>query len=113
MPKNDPDQPPKHALPLRDALEQAMDWWDAWESRRLARDDDVLETARERYRQAGCPPTAVVVTGRHPHPRAQLLWKQEAPVRDADLCRAQNAALARALRPWRARTMPRPRRSRR
>ena len=30
-------------------------------------DDDVLKAARERYRQAGCPPTAVVVTGRQPH----------------------------------------------
>ena len=60
-------------------------------------DDDVLDNARERYRQAGCPPTAVVVTGRQPHTRAQLLWRLETPERDAELCRQQNLALADAL----------------
>ena len=60
-------------------------------------DDDVLKAARERYRQAGCPPTAVVVTGRQPHTRAQMLWRLEIPERDADLCRRQNLALAEAL----------------
>jgi hypothetical protein len=60
-------------------------------------DDDVLGIARERYRQAGCPPTAVVVTGRQPHTRAQLLWRLEIPERDAELCRRQNLALADAL----------------
>lgn len=60
-------------------------------------DDDVLDAARERYRQAACPPTAVVVTGRHPHTRAQILWRLEVPERDADLCRRQNLALADAL----------------
>jgi len=30
-------------------------------------DDDVLATARVNYHHRGCPPTAVVVTGRHPH----------------------------------------------
>lgn len=56
-----------------------------------------LETARERYRQAGCPPTAAIITGRHPFIRGQLYWRLEVPERDADLCRRQNAALARAL----------------
>lgn len=60
-------------------------------------DDDVLKAARERYREAGCPPTAVVVTGRQPHTRAQMLWRLETPERDADLCRRQNLALAEAL----------------
>ena len=60
-------------------------------------DDDVLAAAREQYRQAGCPPTAVVVTGRQPHTRAQMLWRLETPERDADLCRRQNLALAEAL----------------
>lgn len=60
-------------------------------------DDDVLNVARERYRHAGCPPTAVVVTGRQPHTRAQLLWRLEIPERDAELCRQQNLALAHAL----------------
>jgi hypothetical protein len=31
-------------------------------------DDDVLDAARGRYRQAGCPPTAVIVTGRRAKP---------------------------------------------
>ena len=60
-------------------------------------DDDVVATARINYRHRGCPPTAVVVTGRHPHTRAQMLWRQEAPERDPDACRRQNQALAHAL----------------
>ncbi len=60
-------------------------------------DDDVLATARVNYRHRGCPPTAVVVTGRHPHVRAQMLWRQEIPERDALVCRHQNRALAVAL----------------
>lgn len=60
-------------------------------------DDDVLGAAREQYRDAGCPPTAVVVTGRKPHTRAQLLWRLESPERDPDICRSQNLALSLAL----------------
>jgi hypothetical protein len=60
-------------------------------------DEDVLEAARAHYRRAGCPPTAAIVTGRHPHTRCQLLWRLETPERDADRCRAQNLALAKAL----------------
>ena len=60
-------------------------------------DDDVLASARGCYRQADCSPTAVVVTGRQPHTRAQMLWRLEIPERDADLCRRQNLALADAL----------------
>ena len=53
-------------------------------------DDDVLLAAATRYKSLGCVPTAMVITGRHPHPRAQMLWRLNAPVRDADLCRRQN-----------------------
>ena len=60
-------------------------------------DDDVIATARINYRHRGCPPTAVVVTGRHPHVRAQMLWRLETPERDTDACRSQNLALANAL----------------
>ncbi|HSM19887.1 MAG TPA: hypothetical protein VK844_05910, partial [Hyphomicrobiales bacterium] len=60
-------------------------------------DDDVIATARVNYRHRGCPPTAVVVTGRNPHVRAQMLWRQEVPERDPDVCRRQNRALADAL----------------
>ena len=60
-------------------------------------DDDVVATARINYRHRGCPPTAVVVTGREPHVRAQMLWRQETPERDPEACRRQNRALAEAL----------------
>ncbi|MDE2375084.1 MAG: AAA family ATPase, partial [Hyphomicrobiales bacterium] len=60
-------------------------------------DDDVTATAAVNYRHRGCPPTAVVVTGRHPHVRAQMLWRLKAPERDALVCRAQNLALAETL----------------
>jgi hypothetical protein len=56
-----------------------------------------LETARELYRRAGCPPTASVVTGRHPHTRCQLFWRLETPERDPEAARRQNLALARTL----------------
>ena len=58
-------------------------------------DGDAAQRLRERYR--GCPPTAAVVTGRQPHVRVQLWWRQEAPARDLELCRRQNVALAAAL----------------
>lgn len=60
-------------------------------------DDDVLLAAAAKYKDLGCLPTAMVITGRHPHPRAQMLWRLAAPVRDADLCRRQNLAIAQAL----------------
>ena len=60
-------------------------------------DDNVVAQARDVYRTRGCQPTAVVVTGRQPHVRAQLLWRQETPERDPDCCREQNLVLARAL----------------
>jgi hypothetical protein len=60
-------------------------------------DDDVTATASINYRNRGCPPTGVVVTGKQPHLRAQMLWRLKAPVRDADACRRQNVALAEAL----------------
>jgi hypothetical protein len=43
-------------------------------------DEGVAEAAKPRYQKS--PPTAVVVTGRHPHLRAQLLWRQEAAETD-------------------------------
>lgn len=60
-------------------------------------DDDVTAAAADCYRDRGCPPTAVVITGRHPHVRAQMLWKLERPERDAAICRQQNLALAETL----------------
>ncbi|MBM3536115.1 MAG: hypothetical protein FJX60_24160, partial [Alphaproteobacteria bacterium] len=60
-------------------------------------DDDVMQAAAATCRERGCPPTAVVITGRHPHVRAQLYWRLSEPQRDPDICRAQNSALAQAL----------------
>ncbi len=60
-------------------------------------DDDVTATATVNYRHRGCPPTGVVITGRKPHMRAQMLWRLQAPERDVLACRAQNLALAEAL----------------
>ena len=60
-------------------------------------DDDVVLAAAAKYKSLGCLPTAMVITGRHPHPRAQMLWRLNTPVRDADLCRRQNLAIAQAL----------------
>jgi RecA-family ATPase len=60
-------------------------------------DDDVIAAASRIYRARGCSPTAVVFTGRNPHPRAQMLWRLETPIQDPDLCRRQNSALAQTL----------------
>jgi RecA-family ATPase len=60
-------------------------------------DDDVTQAAAAKCRERGCPPTAVVITGRHPHVRAQLYWRLSEPQRDPDICRAQNSALAQTL----------------
>ncbi len=60
-------------------------------------DDDTTATAVTSYRHRGCPPTGVVVTGRQPHVRAQMLWRVERPERDALAARTQNLALAEAL----------------
>ena len=59
--------------------------------------DDEVETARKLYRERRCPPTAVVVTGRQPHRRAQPWWRLDTPERDPEVCRGQNRALAQAL----------------
>ncbi len=58
-------------------------------------DKDAATTAKQNYN--GCPPTCVVVTGRQPHVRAQLWWRQETPAADLQEIRTQNIALAIAF----------------
>lgn len=57
--------------------------------------EGAANAAKTRYN--GSPPTCVVVTGRHPHVRAQLWWRLEAPDRDLERVRRQNTALAAAF----------------
>ena len=59
--------------------------------------DEGVDAARNLYRERRCPPTAVVVTGRLPHQRAQPWWRLEIPERDPEVCRRQNRVLALAL----------------
>ena len=58
-------------------------------------DGEAVATAKAKYN--GAPPTLGVITGRKPHPRAQLWWRHEIPCDDATLLRRQNTALALAL----------------
>lgn len=51
--------------------------------------------AKGKYRD--CPPTCVVVTGRVPHIRAQLWWRQDSLDVDIANIRAQNAVLAKVF----------------
>jgi hypothetical protein len=60
-------------------------------------DDDVTTNAATECTRRACPPTAMVITGKHPHVRAQLLWRLDEPLRDADFCRQQNLSLAQGL----------------
>ena len=56
---------------------------------------EAVKTAR--MKSGNTPANCAVVTGRRPHPRAQLWWIQEQAVEDLDLLRRQNAAIAAAL----------------
>ena len=58
-------------------------------------DGDAVRKAKERC--GHCPPTLAVWTSRKPQPRVQLWWRQELPEPDPDVCRQQNAAIAKAL----------------
>lgn len=60
-------------------------------------DADVVAAAVATAKGAGLPPTLTVVTGRHPHVRAQMWWRLEEPCRDPGELRALNGALAAAL----------------
>jgi hypothetical protein len=59
--------------------------------------DGALEKAERECAEKGVPPTAKVVTGRHPHTRGQLWWLLQEPLSDAEACRRINRAIAAAL----------------
>lgn len=56
---------------------------------------DAAAQAKQRYRN--CPPTCAVITGRTPHTRAQLWWRQAVPEQDLAAAKQQNIALAAAM----------------
>jgi len=60
-------------------------------------DDDVTAAASASCRSRACPPTGVVITGRQPFVRAQVLWRLENPIREVNAYRQQILALAHAL----------------
>ena len=53
--------------------------------------------ARERYGEAKAKPTIVVVTGRHPHTRAQMWWRLDEPIIDQKISEALLKGMAAAL----------------
>lgn len=55
-------------------------------------DGTAADTVKEKFKE--CPPTGIVVTGKHPHKRLQLWWRLQDPDQDMSRARAQNAALA-------------------
>jgi hypothetical protein len=60
-------------------------------------DADVVAPAIATCKRRGVPPTMTVVTGRHPHLRAQMWWRLDVPVRDPAALRATCLAVAAAL----------------
>ncbi len=58
-------------------------------------DAEAVATARQKCGRA--PANIGVITGRHPHPRAQLYWCCEEPITDPGMLRETNGAIARAL----------------
>lgn len=60
-------------------------------------DADVVAPAIAACKRRGAPPTMTVVTGRHPHIRAQMWWRLETPARDPAALRALCVNVAAAL----------------
>ncbi len=58
-------------------------------------DAEAVATAKQKCGRA--PANVGVITGRHPHPRAQLYWVLEEPVTDPKALRETNTIIARAL----------------
>lgn len=60
-------------------------------------DSDVVAPAIASCKRRGVPPTMTVVTGRHPHTRAQMWWRLAEPCRDAAELRAICSSIASAI----------------
>ena len=61
-------------------------------------DLDTAEAVKAARKNSGDTPANIaVITGRHPHPRAQLYWVQEQAIEDLDLLRRQNTVIATAF----------------
>jgi len=60
-------------------------------------DTDVVAPAIAACKRRGVPPTMTVVTGRHPHLRAQMWWRLNVPCRDAAQLRRLCATVASAI----------------
>ena len=67
--------------------------------------DDAKAIATVATKYGDAPPTAALFTGRTPHARGQLWWRQDTPRRDPNEVRRQNKALASSGRTnWRPRS---------
>jgi len=60
-------------------------------------DDDRVDAAIKTAKAAGVPPTMTVVTGRHPHVRAQLWWRLAEVERDGTAIKALCSSIGLAL----------------
>jgi hypothetical protein len=60
-------------------------------------DEGATAAARDRYGEAKAKPTIVVVTGRHPHTRAQMWWRLDEPIIDQKISEALLRGMAAAL----------------
>ncbi len=60
-------------------------------------DSDVVTPAIATCKQRGVPPTMTVVTGRHPHLRAQMWWRLATPCRSPELLRGLCSSIAQAI----------------
>jgi hypothetical protein len=60
-------------------------------------DADVVAPAIATCKRRGVPPTMTVVTGRHPHLRAQMWWRLATPCRGPELLRGLCSNIAQAI----------------
>lgn len=83
-----PDSPPFGRCSDDDVLCATAYWADL---------DDAAAVSKARKLSGNAPANIACITGRTPHPRAQLWWLQIDAIDDLDLLRRQNAAIAAVL----------------